>query len=117
MVYAAGSQSLAALEMLVHIDSPTDLVALKFVAVPVEIDNRLIEGITRLPKDWAVYPAPPATAQLGDDWIASGRSCVLKAPSAVIRSEWNFLINPAHPNFPKLRIGRPVSFRFDARLA
>jgi RES domain-containing protein len=116
-VYAAGSQSLAALEMLVHIDSPTDLVTLKFVAVPVEIEDRLIEGIARLPRDWAVYPAPPTTAGLGDDWIANRNSCVLKVPSAVIRSEWNFLINPAHPDFLKLRIGRPVPFRFDVRLA
>lgn len=117
MVYAAGSQSLLALEMLVHIDSPTDLVALKFVAVPVEIDDRLIERFARLPRDSAVYPAPPATARLGDDWIASGRSCVLKVPGAVIRSEWNFLINPAHPDISKLHIGRPAAFRFDARLA
>lgn len=117
MIYAAGSQSLAALEMLVHIDNPTDLVALKFVAVPVEIEDRFIEKITRLPRDWAVYPAPPPTARFGDGWFASRRSCVLKVPSAVIRSEWNFLINPAHPDFPKLHIGRPVPFRFDARLA
>jgi RES domain-containing protein len=116
MVYTAGSQSLAALEMLVHTGDANDLVALKFVAIPVEIDEALIAEAGKLPRNWAVYPAPPATAKLGDAWIQSGRSCVLRVPSAVIRAEWNYLLNPAHPDFRKPRIGRSVAFKFDSRL-
>lgn len=116
VIYTAGSQSLAALEALVHTGDANDLVNLEFVAVPVEIDEATIAKIEKLPKNWAVYPAPPVTANLGDEWSASGRSCVLRVPSAVIRAEWNYLINPMHPDFPKLRIGKAVPFRFDPRL-
>jgi RES domain-containing protein len=117
MVYAAGSQSLAALEMLVHTEDANDLVTLQFVAIPVEIDEVLIADAGKLPKSWAVYPARPGTAKLGDEWIRSGRSCVLRVPSAVIRAERNYLINPLHADFRKLRIGRPVAFTFDSRLS
>jgi RES domain-containing protein len=116
IIYTAGSQSLAALEMLVHTEDANDLVALRFVAIPVEIDNELIVEVGKLPRNWAFYPAPPATAKLGDAWIESGRSCALRVPSAIIRAEWNFLLNPAHPEFRRLRIGRPVVFKFDSRL-
>jgi RES domain-containing protein len=116
MVYAAGSQSLAALEMLVHTEDANDLITLKFVAIPVEIDELLTAAAGRLPRNWAAYPAPTGTAKLGEEWIRSGRSCVLRVPSAVIRSEWNYLLNPAHADFRKLRLGRPVAFHFDSRL-
>jgi RES domain-containing protein len=117
MIYAAGSQSLAALEILVHTDDPNDLINLRFVAVPVEIEEALIDGPPKLPKDWAICPAPPSAARMGDLWVAQAGSCVLRVPSAVIRAEWNYLINPAHPNFSRLRIGKPMLFEFDSRLA
>ena len=116
MVYVAGSQSLAALEMLVHTEDANDLVTLKFVAIPIEIDEVLIAETGKLPKNWAIYPAPPGTVKLGDEWIRSGRSCALRVPSAVIRTECNYLLNPAHADFRKLQIGRPIPFHFDSRL-
>ena len=117
MVDVAGSQSLAALEMLVHTEDANDLVTHNFVAIPIEIDEVLIVGVGKLPRNWAVYPAPPGTAKLGDEWIRSGRCCVLRVPGAVIRAEWNYLINPAHADFRELRVPcKPVAFNFDSRL-
>jgi hypothetical protein len=37
-------------------------------------------------------------------------------PSAVIHSEFNYLINPAHPRFGELVIGSAEPFQFDSRL-
>jgi len=116
VVYAAGSQSLAALEMLVHLDSETLLQ--NYLAIPVTIPERLIREVhlSDLPKNWRAYPAPSTTCAIGDEWIARGDSPVLQVPSIVIPTEPNFLLNPAHKQFPKLRIGTPRSFRFDRRL-
>jgi len=41
---------------------------------------------------------------------------VLKLPSAVVPSEFNYLLNPAHPDFGAIRIGEPQVFKADPRL-
>ena len=43
-------------------------------------------------------------------------SVVLTIPSVLIPGESNYLINPRHRNFGKLKIGAPVPFEFDPRL-
>ena len=116
-VYIAQSQALAALEILVHLDSEELLQ--HYVAIPVTIPERFISQvfITALPKNWRAYPAPRATRAIGDAWLAQAPSPVLQVPSVVIPSESNFLLNPAHRHFHKLRIGKPVPFHIDPRFA
>ena len=116
MIYTSATRSLAALEVLVHTDDPGDLAALNCVVIPVEIPERHIREVAALPRRWWVYPALPANARLGDRWIASGASPVLRVPSAAVRAEWNYLLNPVHPAFTSLRIGKPERFAFDSRL-
>jgi RES domain-containing protein len=116
VVYLAQSQSLAALEMLVHLDS-AELLA-HYVTIPVTFDAQLASQIdsSSLPKNWRVYPAPRSLRTIGDLWVSSGRSAVLRVPSVLVPSESNFLLNPDHRNFAKLKIGKPLRFRFDPRL-
>ena len=116
VVYAAQSQALAALEILVHLDSEELLQ--RYVAIPVTISERLITKVrlSALPKNWRAYPAPPATRSFGDAWLALACSPVLRVPSTIIPSEFNFLLDPTHRLLSKLRIGKPVRFHFDPRL-
>ena len=116
MVYTAESQSLAALEMLVHLDSP-DLLQ-KYVLIGVDIDDELVSQLdpSRLPRNWRDDPPPAQVRAMGDEWIVSGTSVVLRVPSALVPGENNFLLNPGHRDFARLRIGKPLSFRFDPRL-
>jgi RES domain-containing protein len=116
VVYTGGSQALAALEMLVHLDSEKLLQS--YVAMPVNIPERLIHRVrlSDLPRNWRAYPTPGTTRAIGDEWLARSDSPVLQVPSTVIPSEANFLLNPAHKLFHKLGIGKPCPFRFDARL-
>ena len=115
--YASGAQSLASLEMLVHLDDPGDLAALNFVIIPVTFPEDYVNEVSKLPRRWWMYPAPTATARIGDAWIESRTTPVLRVPSAVVRDEWNYLLNPAHPKFSKLRIGKAKRFAFDSRLS
>ena len=117
MVYTAESQSLAALEILVHTADPNDLVDLDYVAIPVELDERMINEAAKLPRDWRGYPAPHSTMKIGDQWALAKSSLALRVPSAIIPAEWNYLLNPAHLDFSKLSIGKALSFDFDSRLA
>jgi RES domain-containing protein len=116
MVYTAASQSLAALEILVHAEMP-ELLSY-YVVVEVSIEPSLIQRLDpiQLPRDWQAEPPPEALRKIGDEWIKSASSPVLQAPSAIIPTESNFLLNPLHEKFASLAIGQPVPFRFDPRL-
>ncbi len=116
LVYTAQSQSLAALEMLVHLDS-ADLLG-GYVFLDVIIDEPMITAldVATLPKNWRAEPAPRKLQALGDDWIAAGTSVALRVPSSIIPAESNYILNPKHPDFAKLQIGKATPFRYDPRL-
>jgi len=115
VVYASGSLALAALETLVHLNPP---VPFRFVTFRIEFDPGLVETLpfSNLPPDWTEEPGPPSTRRIGDAWVRSARSAVLELPSAIIPGEPNYLLNRAHPDFVKIRIGAPEPFAFDSRL-
>ena len=117
IVYTAQSQSLAVLEMVVHLDSPELLE--KYVLFEVGIDDSLITHVdpSRLPRTWRADPSPARARAIGDGWIDAGTSAVLRVPSALVTTENNFLLNPRHKDFPRLLISKPMPFRFDSRLA
>jgi RES domain-containing protein len=117
VVYASESISLAALEALVHVDpteAPDDL-----VVIPVDIPDRVVVAditLGMLPEDWRSSPAPPRLQELGADWVRSGKTAVLSVPSVVVPEERNYLFNPAHPDFARVKRGRPKPFSLDPRL-
>jgi RES domain-containing protein len=115
--YASESLALASLEVLVHCD--LDLVPRDLVAVEIHVPEsiRVDElDVCKLPRAWRRYPAPAALQQLGNAWLDGAAACVLRLPSAVVPSESNFIINPAHPDARKLRVVQKAPFRLDARL-
>jgi len=117
MVYTAESQSLAALEMAVHLDS-SELLD-RYLVIEVGIDDSLVETVqpSELPRNWRADPPPMKLRQIGDRWIAERTSAVLQVPSVLIPAECNFLLNPRHSDFTRLVIGKASAFRFDTRLA
>jgi len=116
MVYASGSQALAVLELRVHLNPP---VPLRHLLFRVQFDERLVErlSLAALPSDWTSHPPSPSTQRLGSAWAASVRSAVLEVPSVLVPGEPNYLLNPVHPDFRRLRISSPKPFTLDPRLA
>ena len=117
VVYASGSISLAAVELLVHLDAAEVLSS--FVKCAVTFDDRLVTRAdpATLPRNWRADPPPLALRSIGDDWAAAGTSAVLAVPSAVVPEEWNYVLNPAHPDFRRVTIGAVQPFDFDPPLA
>jgi RES domain-containing protein len=117
MVYLSEHQSLAALEIFVHLQPLTPQE--KYLAYFVEWDEAQMEALSakKLPPDWRASPPGPSTMQLGDRWVAEARSAVLAVPSAIVPAERNFLVNPVHPEFHRLHLHKPAAFNFDQRLA
>ena len=117
VVYTAGSLALASMEMIVNLPSPRLLGV--FIRIPVHFASDLVEHlpVSKLPRDWQSRPISPATRAIGDKWAEQQRSAVLEVPSVVVPEEFNYMLNPAHPDFRKIRIGQPVVYHFDPRLA
>lgn len=115
VVYASSSQALAALESLVHLNPP---VLFQYLAFRLEFDDALVEKVpsASLPAGWTEHPPPPAIQKVGDLWVKEGRSAILRVPSVIIPGEPNYLLNPAHPEFKMIAIGKPEPFAFDPRL-
>jgi RES domain-containing protein len=49
-------------------------------------------------------------------FVVENKYLTLKAPSAVVQGEFNFLINPNHSHFPKIKLLELESFEIDNRL-
>jgi RES domain-containing protein len=115
VVYTSATRSLAALETLVHLNP---LVMFDYRLIRLEFDEGLVERLTPavLPADWKMEPPPPSTRRLGDEWARALRSAILAVPSVIIPDETNYLLNPAHPDFKRVAIGKPAPFRSDPRL-
>ena len=117
VIYAAGSLSLAALEMLVHLDSAELLSSYSYAKLEFDEKDVLpVEEFVKLPKSWSASPPPLAVQLIGDEWTLSKQSLVLRVPSSVVPGEFNYLVSVTHPEFAKIKRGKPRLFRFDERL-
>jgi RES domain-containing protein len=109
IVFTSDSYALAMLEVRVHVATFRGM--RDRVAVSAEIDDDLVEvlSVADLPPDWQERPAPTSTQSLGDAWVASGRSAVLRVPSVVVSEHAYYLLNPEHPEFGRIRFGPPTA--------
>jgi RES domain-containing protein len=116
IIYAANSEALAALEVLVHLSSFAQMP--EYVCVKARIPEELVLDVRdfgRLPAEWS--SAEPAQArEAGTRWIVGKRSAVLRVPSVVIPRESNYMMNPGHQDFAGITVDMPLPFEFDVRL-
>lgn len=116
VVYTAEHASLAVLEILVHLQHAPLLQ--DYVLFRVDFEEAFVGPLDQstLPRNWRAYPAPLTLRAIGDQWVADGRSAVLRVPSAIVPLEHLFLLNPQHTEFPRIKVGQPQPFSLDARL-
>jgi RES domain-containing protein len=119
VLYTSESIALATLEVLVNV--PSDYLCLDMfsritIHVPDDVTIHTMETTT-LPAEWCTYPAPPVLAELGRKWFQERTALVLKVPAVVVNGEdWNYLINPYHPDHHRILIDHITRFCFDTRL-
>jgi RES domain-containing protein len=115
LVYCGATASLCALEVLAHSAKlPADMIVIG-AGIPKSVSIRMIEE-TDLPANWSGPVATRKTKDIGTSWAKSGATAVLPVPSVVVPNERNYLLNPAHPDFSKIRFSAPKPFVFDKRL-
>lgn len=117
MLYTAESRALAMAEVIVHLSLaslPDD-----YMMIELEIPNTVEIDVLdqkRLGPDWNSNPPKPITQTLGDEFIHLKKYGVLKVPSAVVKGDFNYLLNPSHKIIDKVKIIEIVDFPFDERM-
>ena len=116
LAYTAEHLSLAMIEYLIHIDPddpPRDLVTVT-AEVPDSVSRSSISP-KQLPANWRHSPSPPELAEIGDRFVRDHRAAILIVPSALAPAESNWLINPRHPEFSRIRLRSVEAFEYDPR--
>ncbi len=116
MLYTSQSKALAFVELAIHI--PVGIVPKDYFLVSILIpDTATILPLRHkdLPKDWRSNPHGDSTQQIGDKFLRASDHMILQAPSAIVPGDFNFLINPKHPQAGSLIIQSLELFEFDSR--
>jgi RES domain-containing protein len=118
VVYGSEHLSLAVLEFRVNQGGhdPKD----RYMYFKFEFNEALVErvetppanGLTRFKEDGSITSAQAS----GEEWFLQKRSAILSVPSAVIRIERIFVLNPQHSDFEKVAIGSAEKLDLDPRL-
>ena len=116
MIYTAQSRALACLENLVHRSGEGNNALYKVMLIEVP-DTLAIENldIKKLKKDWYSMNNYPYCQALGDKWLQDAATAILKVPSVIIKEEFNYLLNPSHPDFKSVKLLATEDFDFDER--
>jgi RES domain-containing protein len=117
LLYTSESIALCTVEVAVHM--PLGIVPKDYYLVHIELPDEtpyaeVLEA--NLPKTWKSFPHPNVTQEMGDDFVIQGEHLIMKVPSATVQGTYNYLVNPRHPDFNKVRVVTSEPFTFDKRL-
>jgi RES domain-containing protein len=119
-VYATARLPLGMLEVLVQ--SPLSGFA-GFVAYPLDVPDDTVTRFdrTRLSPAWRTMAGRDECRGFGEQWRASNASAGLAVPSAVLPEAYDFgdvnvVLDPLHPDFTRVEVGKPIALDVDVRL-
>jgi RES domain-containing protein len=117
MVYTSESRALCTTEIAVH--TPLGNLPPDYCIVTIEIPESAplqVLNLNELPSDWNTIPHSHSTQEIGEEFITEEKFLVLKVPSVVVHGDFNYLLNPKHPQFNDVKIKSIDPFNFDKRL-
>ncbi|MGG9970205.1 RES family NAD+ phosphorylase [Ferruginibacter sp. SUN002] len=115
MLYTSQFISLAVLEMLVNTNFKDYAIPLDLMYIQLPTQPSIAEiKLEKLKSNWR--EDIEFTRYIGDEFIKQNKALLLKVPSVVINEEYNYLANPLHPDFKKVKLVKTKSFWPDKRL-
>lgn len=123
VVYCAETRALAVTEIIAY--TPPGLIpegyVLNIIEVPEENSSEESPSYCSLapetlPENWKKYPHGKETKQLGDALLKERKCLLIQVPSALVSGEFNYLLNPQHPNFSQVKVLEVLPFNFNERL-
>jgi RES domain-containing protein len=115
VLYTSQFISLAVLEMLVNTNFKDYAIALDLMYINLPDAQSIVNiDLKHLKNNWK--DDFEYTRYMGDEFFKQKESLILKVPSSVIQEEYNYLVNPLHGDFKKIKLVKTKSFWPDERL-
>lgn len=113
-LYTSQYISLAILEILVRATKNTSPDSYTLTSFEIADNSIYLVQLKKLKKEWK-YDLK-YTQGIGEDFLSENQSLCLQVPSAIVPQEHNFLLNPLHPDFKKVKIVGSELLELDKRL-
>jgi len=117
VIYCSENISLCALELLAHTNGIRPAGEFKIMEIEIKDQSNLkLVNTKELPENWHQLQSYALTQHIGSEWYESKSSLLMKIPSAIIQSEFNYVINTQHPDFHKdVKLNSSKAFFWDTR--
>lgn len=115
MLYTSDSPALCAVE--IHQYIPPSFPPKNYVLLEIELpkcDILTLEDAFFKDENWIEHKT--VTQSIGDRFVQQNEYLVMKVPSSMIRACYNFLVNPYHKNFSKVKIAHTHKFPIEGKL-
>lgn len=117
MLYTSCTPSLSMLEFACNASGIAKTIKTSLLTLKLDGKFKIDElSVNDLPTNWQQVPAPDSLKIIGNNWLNSNKTLMMKVPSAVMPIEFNFLINPLHKDFSKLNIDTVIDMNIDNRI-
>lgn len=115
-LYAAEHISLAVLEIAVNYDRGASPLLPSYHLIELNVPDQSLIALTNddLKVNWK--EDVDYTRFIGDHFLKDASAFILQVPSAVISEEYNYLLNPSHADFKKIKIKSSKPYGIDNRL-
>lgn len=117
IVYLSESPAAALLEKLVHLELDPAHLPKSYRLLKAEApDDVTVKTLTskELPADWITSEI--ATRTIGDEWLASKSTALLRVPSVIVPETFNVVLNPEHPEAGRVQVLWHAEYPWDDRL-
>ncbi len=117
MLYTSQLRALCVVEIAVHlpIGNIPSVYSMVEIEIPGELETEVVSEEI-LYEGWNSLPHSQFTQNIGDKFILQNKFLILRVPSAVVKGDCNYLINPGHKDFNRIEIVNISPFSFDERL-
>ena len=116
VIYTSATLSLCTLECLVHFPPAYIPDEYAYAKLFCPDDSVLEIALKALPPHWQLQADDARVKQIGDDFVKEQKFLCMKVPSAIVPSEFNYVLNPGHSRFSEIKMLEIKDFVFDNRL-
>ena len=114
-LYTSQYISLSILEILVRASKFTSPSSYTLLSIEIPAIGIYELQLNKIKKEW--QNDLNYTQQIGEDFMHENQSLCIKVPSAIVPQENNFLLNPLHSEFKKIKIISSELLQLDKRLS
>lgn len=115
-LYTSQSRALAVLEFSVNLNILEIPNSLSFTVIEIP-DNQIFDvNIRDIPEGWNSFPASTIAKIFGNELLKSSDKAIIRIPSVIIPTEFNYLLNPYHKSKTQFKIIEVESFIYDNRI-